>query len=176
MTTNTRFTSLMRISPIAQTRKNHALEHSTIRLLETAAPGSSYSGYSTPKGFWIIGKSDIQRIQETVDLALAKLLNGEKKLAIHPSCGTNLVMSGLMTAAGALITLSGTKKESERLRRLSSLILMSSLMLQLSKPLGPWVQENITVDPDMTGMSVIGIDAGEVRNVPYFFIRTQLKA
>lgn len=175
MTANTRFTNLTRISPIAQIRKNHALEHSTIRLLETAVPGSSYSGYSTPRGFWIIGKSDIQRIQETVDLALAKLRNGEKKLAIHPACGTNLMMSGLMTAVGALVTLRGTKKESERLKKLSSLVLISGLMLQLSKPLGPWVQENITVDPDMTGMSVIGIDTGEVGNVPYFFIRTQLK-
>lgn len=175
MNNNKNLTALSAIAPLSQMRKNHALEHTTINLLESAAPRSSFSGYSIHNGFWILGHSDIQTIQETVDLALAKLRNGQKQLAIHPSCGTNLMMSGLLTAVGALVALRGTKKESERISRLSSLVLISGAMLQLSKPLGPWVQANVTVDPDMTGMSVIGIDAGEIGNVPYYFVRTELK-
>ena len=169
-------TTLSAIPPIAQMRKNHALEHTTINLLESAAPEKGFSGWSIHNGFWILGHCDIQTIQETVDLALAKLRNGQKQLAIHPSCGTNLMMSGLLTAIGALVTLRGTKKESERISRLSSLVLVSGAMLQLSKPLGPWVQANITVDPDMTGISVIGIDTGEIGSVPCYFVRTELKA
>ena len=176
MNNNNRLKKLAAITPIAKTRKNHALEHTTINLLESASPGRSYSGYSIPTGFWILGHSDIQKVQETVDLALAKLRNGQKNLAIHPSCGTNLMMSGLLTAIGALVALRGTKKESERISRLSSLVLVSGAMLQLSKPLGPWVQANITVDPDMTGMAVTGIDTGEIGDIPYYFVRTELKA
>ncbi len=159
---------------LPQTRKNHALEHATINLLEEKSGRCAYSGYSIHKGFWILGKATIQDVQEMVDLALARLKNGERDLAIHQSCGTNLAVSGTLTALGALAALSGTRNKKEQFSRFSSLVLVSGLMIQLSKPLGLFVQENVTTDPDLTGLSIRGIETGEIRGIPYFFIRTRL--
>ncbi len=157
---------------IAQIRKNHALEHAVVHVLEKKFSHCALAGYSINKGFWVIGKLAIQDVQEAVDAAYARLAHGEKDLAIHQGCGTNLAATGLAVSLGSLLTMAGTRSEKERLSRLSSLILVTTACLQLSKPLGVMLQRNVTTDPDMTGLSIRGIDAGEIRGVPYFFVNT----
>ena len=149
---------------IAQIRKNHALEHAVVHVLEKKFSHCALAGYSINKGFWVIGKLAIQDVQEAVDAAYARLA--------HEGCGTNLAATGLAVSLGSLLTMAGTRSEKERLSRLSSLILVTTACLQLSKPLGVMLQRNVTTDPDMTGLSIRGIDAGEIRGVPYFFVNT----
>ena len=162
-------------NPVNHVRKNHALEHATVHILEKKFPDKEFAGYSVERGFWIIGKLSIQEIQEAADAAFARLSHGEKDLAVHPGCGTNLATASLLTSVGAVLTFIGTKSEKDRLKRFSSLLLISSMAIQVSKPLGFAIQRNLTTDPDMNGMEISGIDTGQIREYPYFFIRTVYK-
>ncbi|HOU19108.1 MAG TPA: DUF6391 domain-containing protein [Flexilinea sp.] len=159
-------------NPVNHVRKNHALEHATVHILEKKFPDKEFAGYSVERGFWIIGKLSIQEIQEAADAAFARLSHGEKDLAVHPGCGTNLATASLLTSVSAVLTFIGTKSEKDRLKRFSSLLLISSMAIQVSKPLGFAIQRNLTTDPDMNGMEISGIDTGQIREYPYFFIRT----
>ncbi len=157
---------------IAQLRKNHALEHASIHVLAKKNSRKTISGYSFFNGFWLFGELKIQDVQEAVDVAIARLRNGEKQLAIHPGCGTNLMISGLCTAAGALAVLSGADTARKKADRFPTLIAVSSLMITLSRPLGFQAQKHVTTDPDMHGMWVTGINSSELFGLPCFFVET----
>ena len=159
-------------NPVLQMRKNHALEHVVIHVLEKKFPGRQLMGYSICNGFWIIGNLSIQNVQEAVDAAFARLSHGEKNLAIHEGCGTNLATTGVLASVAALLTLAGTKSEKERLRRFSSLVLMTCAFVQISKPLGFAMQRNVTTDADMDGMKIMGIDMSEICGFQCFFVTT----
>ena len=105
---------------IAHIRKNHAMEHATIHLLTEALPNVSFAGYSFVKGFWILGKAELQDVQKAAEMALARLKNGEHKLAIHPNCGTNIAMIGLCTAAAAMLTAVGDDEAESPMSRFTA--------------------------------------------------------
>lgn len=160
-------------NPVLQIRKNHALEHAVIHVLEKKFPGRQLMGYSICNGFWIIGNLSIQNVQEAVDVAFARLSHGEKNLAIHEGCGTNLATTGVLASVAALLTMLGTKSDKERLRRFSSLVLMTTAFVQVSKPLGVAMQRNVTTDADMGGMKIIGIDMSEICGFQSYFVTTE---
>ncbi len=142
---------------IAETRRNHALEHATIHLLSEKFPGRRMGGHSNPTGFFLIGDLPTENVREAVTEALARLQNGEKQLAIHPGCGTNYIVSGAMVGAAAFVGMSGTKSNRERLEKLPLVILLSSLALILSQPLGPALQERVTTEPDPGDMALVDV-------------------
>lgn len=162
-------------SVIAHIRKNHAMEHATIHVLSAKYPNISFGGYSIHKGFWIFGKSDIQAVDDAAEIAQARLLKGEKNLAVHPNCGTNLAMAGLIAAAGSMMAVAGTKDEKDRLERLSGLMLAGIAGTYWGKPLGMKVQKDLTTDPDVSDLAIIGVsctDYGDGRTA--FFVETEL--
>lgn len=160
---------------ISHIRKNHALEHATIHVLSTKHPGISFAGYSIHKGFWVLGKTDIQTIQDAVEIAYARLAHGEKKLAVHPNCGTNLAMAGLCCAVGSLIATAGADSRKERISRLSSLTLAGVAGTYFGKPLGMKVQKYLTTDPDVKNINIVSISLDEHSSqTPAFFIETTL--
>ncbi len=159
---------------VIQIRKNHALEHASIHVLETKYHKKMLSGYSIYNGFFLIGQLTIQEAQDAADLALARLQHGEKHLAIHPGCGTNLAVTGFCTALGAMITMAGANSRKERWNRFSTLVSMSSAMVMISKPLGIKAQKYITTDADLSGLRIIGINASELFGQPCFFVETSL--
>jgi len=69
-----------------EVRKNHALEHATIHVLEEIVP-VKLSGVSNPNGFVIQGVSDPYLVLQAAHEAKRRLLSGEKDLAVHPRCG-----------------------------------------------------------------------------------------
>lgn len=159
---------------VIQIRKNHALEHASIHVLETKYQKKCLSGYSIYNGFFLMGNLTIQEAKDAADLALARLQHGEKQLAIHPGCGTNLAVTGFCTAVGAMITLSGANSRKERWNRFSSLVSMSSLMVMISRPLGINAQKYITTDAEVSGLRIMGISASELFGKPCFFVETSL--
>ena len=159
---------------ICQLRKNHALEHASIHVLETKYAKKSICGYSIHNGFWLMGQLTIQEIQEAVDVAIARLQNGEKNLAIHPGCGTNLAVTGFCTAFGAMLVMSGANSAKKRINRFPELMTMSSMMVLLSRPLGFKAQKYVTTDPDVSEIHVVGINASELFGNPCFFVQTNL--
>lgn len=159
---------------IEHVRKNHALEHATIHVLSEKFPELSVSGYSIYKGFWIIGHTQIQTVQEAVDVAKARLTHGEVKLAQHPNCGTNLAVAGLVCALGSMIAMSGADTRKERLNRFSSLMMAGIVGAYVGKPLGMEVQRRWTTNPNVADLSIVSINSGELNGTPSFFVETRL--
>ncbi len=162
------------IDAIAHIRKNHAMEHATIHLLTESRPGVSFAGYSFIKGYWILGNAELQDIQKAAEMALARLNNGEKKLAIHPNCGTNLAMIGLCTAAAAMITTMDTKDDDSVFSRFSAFTTAGLIGAMAGKPLGPKVQKRFTTDANVNDLSIVSINCSSFRGTPAFFVETSL--
>ena len=160
---------------LAHIRKNHAMEHATIHLLTEALPHVSFAGYSFVRGYWILGKAELQDIQKAAEMAHARLKNGEHKLAIHPNCGTNIAMIGLCTAAAAMLTSFGDNEDESPMSRFSSFTTAGMIGALVGKPLGPKVQEKISTDPDVSSLSIVSINCSSLRGTPLFFVETSLK-
>ena len=123
-----------------EVRKNHALEHATIHVLEELVP-LKLSGVSNPNGFIIQGISDPYLVLHAAQEAKRRLLSGEKELAVHPRCGTTTVVTGLVFAVLFIVF-------SVVFGLFSFVNLMLSLLLGaiLGSVLSPWVQRHITTD------------------------------
>ncbi len=125
-------------------RQNHALEHATINILNQTGNTRSLAGYSDSRGFWVFGDVSIEDLQQSIDQAMSRLKAGEHTLAIHPHCGTNYAVTGLLAGTGAWLSLLGTDGLRKKLDRLPLVILLVTIIHILSQPLGPLVQEKYT--------------------------------
>ncbi len=134
---------------VAETRINHALEHATMQVLADKYQGVPMAGISSPRGFALLADLPTEIVTDAVLEAERRLKGGEKELAVHPHCGTNLAVSSLAAGAAAWLTLEATGG-TKRIRVLPIVfsILMAVPVFFLSKPLGPWVQRNITTNAD----------------------------
>ena len=92
-------------------------------------------------------------MNDAAQRALARLQNGESALAIHPRCGTNLVVAGLLTAAAAVLAV-GRKP---RLDKIPNVILATTFAAFAAQPLGVVLQERVTTSPDARGARIAGI-------------------
>lgn len=147
--------SILDFYPISRIRRNHGLEHATINVLTEKHPNVSIGGVSSPLGFIIIGDLTTEEVAEGAIEALKKLRGGQKDLAMHRNCGTNFAISGLFAGLAAwLATLGSGKKFKSKLERLPLLILMATMALIFSRPLGPLVQRKITTTGDPQGLEL----------------------
>ena len=141
---------------ILSTRRNHALEHATIHVLSALKPGRPLAGRSTPFGFYLYADVGAEDVQTAVYDALNRLERGEKRLAIHPGCGTNYLTSGAAASLGALTVLSiGDRKA--RWSRLPDVLIAATLALIVAQPLGPKLQERITTCADMGDLEIVAV-------------------
>lgn len=86
-------------------RKNHALEHATINVLEGYSGKRGWlSGFAKEDGFYIKGSVEPIMVEKAVREALERLKAGEKSLAIHSSCGTGRAVGSFLSGV-VLITL-----------------------------------------------------------------------
>ena len=160
---------------IAHTRKNHAMEHATIQMLAKRKPNQRFSGYSIHKGFWILGDAELQDVQKAAEIALAKLQNGDKELAVHPNCGTNLGVTGLCVAAAGLLTTKGLDKDDSLAERITALTAAGMLGTLAGRYLGPNVQAYVTTDANVQDLAIESITLGHLRDKPAFFVKTRLE-
>ena len=160
----------LQIPFIAQTRRNHALEHATVHLLNQRYPSAQLVGWSTPYGFYIYGHVPTPAVQHAVSEALTRLRRGEKHLAIHPRCGTNLVTAGTLVGLISFLAMLPGDRESRR-ERLPLVVLLATLALIVAQPLGLLVQERITTDPNQMDVSISKIERGVSNKTPVHHIR-----
>lgn len=143
----------------SRVRRNHALEHATLAVLTEKNPRLRMAGYSDPKGFWLAGEIETEKVEEAVQQALQRMRSGESDLAVHPHCGTNLVTTGFLAGAlGWLGMLNSGRTYRERMERLPLVISLVTLGMMVAQPLGPKVQEHVTTSADMSGMEVVRIE------------------
>lgn len=149
--------NLLNAPLVSETRRNHALEHATIHILSARFPGRNMAGHSNPTGFFLMGDLSTEQVRTTADEALKRLQNGESKLAIHPGCGTNYVVTGALGALFALVATIGTKSTRQRWERFPLLMTVSMLAVMLAPPLGNALQKRVTTQPDPGGLTIVDV-------------------
>lgn len=146
---------ILDFKPISRLRRNHGLEHATIHVLSKKYPNVHLGGLSTPNGFTIFGDVPTEEVAEAAIEALKSLRDGQANLAMHPNCGTNFAISGLMAGFGAWLgTLGASKRFKQKLERLPLMVLLATIALILTRPLGPLVQQRITTTGDPQGLEL----------------------
>lgn len=148
---------ILDIPAVARTRRNHGLEHATLHILARRFPDTALAGHSDAGGFWILGDVPIEGIQEAVEEALDRLHAGERRLAVHPNCGTNFATAGVMAGLAAGAAMLGGRSKRERIERLPLAAFLATLALILAQPLGALIQERITTSGDPAELRVTEI-------------------
>jgi hypothetical protein len=141
---------------ILETRRNHALEHATLHVLARTHK-TSMGGHSNPTGFFIFGDLRTEDIRTALEEAYTRLRAGEKGLAIHPGCGTNLIATAFLPATMAWMPISGARSTRWRLLLIPLALVFGVFGFFLSKPFGTWLQRNITTEANLGNMRVIDI-------------------
>ena len=149
--------SILDFPVISRIRRNHGLEHATITMLSQRFPYHRLAGYSYPGGFFLLGDVPTDQVREVVVQALARMNNGERSLAIHPNCGTNYAVSGILAGTLAWLGMAGTKSKRDQFARLPLVIILATLGLITSAPLGLKVQQHITTSGDPQGLAIVNI-------------------
>ena len=143
--------------PFLATRRNHALEHASLHVLARKYKDQNMAGHSNPTGFFLFGDMSLEDIRNAINEAMTRLRAGESGLAIHPGCGTNLAASTLVPAAFAWAPFQGARSLRWRLLLIPVALMFAVFGYLLSKPLGPWLQRNVTTEADLGNMQVMDI-------------------
>lgn len=148
--------SPVQIPLITHLRGNHALEHATMHVLAQRTPGAYMMGRTTPSGFTLYGQVPADAVVQAAQEAWARLHHGQRHLAIHPNCGTNLATAGLLAGFGAFLALEAHRPTS-RWERLSQVLWATTLGVLLAQPLGRWVQAWLTTSANIEQARIKGI-------------------
>jgi len=149
--------SILDIPPFLATRRNHAVEHATLKILARKYNDKNLAGHSNPTGFFLFGDMTTSDIRTAIEEAMTRLRAGESGLAIHPGCGTNLATSMLLPASFAWIPFQGTRSLRWRLLLIPVALVFALFGYLLSKPLGPWLQRNVTTEADLGNLQLVEI-------------------
>ncbi len=154
---------------LSRVRRNHALEHATMRVLAERNPRLLLVGRSSLWGFYVYGDVSTTSLLEAAQEGLRRLQAGQREMAIHANCGSNLVISGSLAGIGAFIALSGafasaTNTTEERrphwsdwLARLPMACLAATVGVLLAQPLGPLFQAYVTTRPDVGDLQIVSV-------------------
>ncbi len=149
-------------------RQNHALEHATISLITQRNPRSVLRGRSTANGFYVYGELEMHDLRECAAEALQRLRNGEPEMAIHPRCGTNLAVAGMMAGLSSVLV----GEIPPRRNRYSRAVLASLVSLFFAPPVGMYVQKRFTTQTPSDTMSIVDIAQRGMFGNRSYFVRT----
>ena len=135
------------------------MEHATLKILARKYDDKTLAGHSNPTGFFLFGDMALEDIRDAIDEATRRLRAGEKDLAIHPGCGTNVATSLVLPATLAWMPMQGARSNRWRLVLIPIALTFALFGYLLSKPLGPWLQRNITTEADLGNLRVTEIVA-----------------
>jgi hypothetical protein len=138
-------------------RQHHAIEHATVTLLSQRLPGAQIVARSDLDGYVLYGEVETSAVRAAAQEAIARLQQGERTLAVHPHCGTNLVAAAVLTGTAALLAGSGQRR-SLWWERLPSAILAALVALFIAAPVGQWLQVAITTTPEVAGLRIRAIE------------------
>lgn len=147
--------SILDFNPISRTRRNHGLEHATLKVLSRKFPQISMGGVSSPRGFMIVGNVTSEDVADAAIEALKRLRTGESELAVHQNCGTNFAVPGLFAGLAAwLSTLGSGKSIKQKLERLPLAMMLATIALIITQPLGPIIQRKFTTSSKPLGLEL----------------------
>ena len=144
-------------------RQNHALEHATIHVLSRRYPYLRLAGRSAVTGFYIYGPLDTREVASAASEALARLQQGEAYLAVHPSCGTNRAVTGVLAGAAAFGATLGRPRS--KIDRLPLVLMAATLAVIAAQPLAHRIQESVTTTPEVEGLYISSITRQEMGSI-----------
>ncbi len=99
---------------------------------------------------------------------MSRLLAGEAELAVHPNCGTNLVVGVSFVTLGTILGMASSRART----RVASAAFSSFVGIAAARPLGQLVQKYITTLPDLRGVRVTEIYRRKLFNFTLIEVRT----
>lgn len=145
---------IWRIAKSQNIRRNHAIEHATINVLEQwAGYQLNISGLSVEDGFYIAGIQNPELVEEAALHGLNLLKQGHCHLAIHRRCGTDIAITNFITALIFLILLFSTGIMS--ILNIVIALLLSNL---ISPYLGEYIQKYFTTSCEVRSMRIISLE------------------
>lgn len=146
-------------SIINAVRQNHALEHATMHVLSAHNPFVHLVGRSSAAGFYIYGQIETQALASAASEALARLQQGESHLAVHPRCGTNLVVTSVLAGTAAYAATLGRPRS--KAERLPLALVGATLAALAAQPLAHQIQEQLTTSAEVDGLYIASITRQE---------------
>ncbi|MDK2927186.1 MAG: hypothetical protein PWR31_876, partial [Bacillota bacterium] len=144
---------LARIALNPNLRKNHALEHATINVLEERFGPQHLAGNAAEDGFYIHGAADPRLIEEAAQIGYGRLVAGERRLAIHKRCGTTIAAANFVASAVFLLLL----LTSGHFNLLN--VILALAVANLSGPLlGDFLQAHLTTNWDVRDRVIVGVE------------------
>ena len=170
--------SLLDPSPISHVRRNHALEHATMHALSEQYRNLRLVGRSSLWGFYIYGDVPTEGVVTAAQEALRRLKAGQRRMAIHPNCGSNLAVAGTLAGLGAFLALGGgatgrARSRLERLARLPLAFAAATLGILLAQPLGIALQAHVTTQADVGDLRIVGVTQERKAGVLVHHVRTE---
>ncbi|PJF46858.1 MAG: hypothetical protein D6709_02580 [Chloroflexi bacterium] len=158
---------------VERIRRNHALEHATLHILEAQQPNLRAGGRATWQGFYLYGDlPDEATVRAAVNEAIRRMKAGQRELAIHPRCGTNVVTAGVLSGALAMLGILASGKRAPWYVQLPNAILGAMIGALLAQPLGPWMQAKVTTSAEMNGAWVRRIRSSPTGRLIAHFVET----
>lgn len=151
-----------------QIRRNHALEHATITLLSSRLTGTVLRGRSNRHGFYIAGTVGREELTAAASEALQRLAAGQTELAIHPFCGTNLAVAGLLSGLSAALV----SRMNRQGGTYPSAVLAAMAALVVAQPLGLLAQRHLTTLSDVRNLRIVGVEEKRLLGHKLHFVRT----
>ena len=153
---------------IGRVRVNHALEHACITILSGRVNNVVLRGRSNRHGFYVWGDVPTEAVESAAAEALQRLSNGEAELAIHPFCGTNLAVSGLLAGTASAIALKSARKG----EGLPASILAALLALLAAQPIGFWTQRTLTTSSRVGHARIVSVKRKRLLGQTLHFVST----
>lgn len=150
-------------------RQNHAVEHATIHVLSQRHLNIKLLGRSDLWGFYLFGQVSPEEVASAAIEGLSRLQRGEAGLAVHPRCGTNLAVGGLL--AGAFSAVGFVDRERSKWVRAARVVLATMAALLVAQPLGLLAQRYLTTTPDMSGVRLDSVMRQNRGRVPSYRVK-----
>lgn len=151
---------LGRLTRANRVRRNHALEHAAITVITERHPTVFLRGRSNSRGFYVFGDVEAAELRSAVEDALKRLRAGQADLAIHPRCGTNLAVAGILSGVAAAFA----SQLKPRQNRFSYAVLAALGALMIAPRVGTETQRHFTTTADLADLEVGQI---EKRHFPF---------
>jgi len=154
-----RLASFLDLPVVSRVRRNHALEHATLQILSEREGDTRLMGRSSVWGFMVYGDVDTRELLQAAQDGVRRLRAGQRSLAVHPNCGSNYAVAGVIAGLGSFLALGGLNRDEdegllERLARLPLACAVGTLGVIASRPLGAAFQAHVTTEADVGDLQI----------------------
>jgi len=168
---------LLDLPPISRVRRNHALEHATMHALGERYRNLRVVGRSSLWGFYVYGEVPTEGVLAAAQEGLRRLKAGQRQMAIHPNCGSNLATAGILAGLGAFLALGGAsttrpRRRLEQLARLPLAFVAATLGIILAQPLGSALQAYVTTQANVGDMQIVSVTQERRAGILVHHVRT----